>query len=350
MNRTERFYKIDQLLTERRVVPFTVIQAALEVSRATLTRDLLYLRDRLHAPIVWDRVQRGYRYAGTDAAESARGGGQFELPGLWFNDREIHALLTMQHLLANLDHGGLLGPQIQPLMARLNGLMGSAADTAEEVRKRVRIIGMAARRLDLAQFERVGSALLRRKRLLITYRARSSGEVSEREISPQRLVHYRENWHLDAWCHLRHSLRNFSLDAIERAEILEKPARDITEKTLNKNLGSGYGIFSGNRLQWAQLLFSPQRARWVASEQWHPRQKGCLQEDGSYLLELPYADDRELIMDILKHGPECVVLAPEELRQRVAEQIAATLARYQFPPPASNPPEAMAPAQRSITG
>lgn len=347
MNRTERFYKIDQLLTERRVVPFAAIQAALEVSRATLNRDLLYLRDRLHAPIVWDREQRGYRYAGTDAAEGARGGGQFELPGLWFNDREIHALLTMQHLLANLDQGGLLGPQIQPLMARLNGLMGSASDTAEEVRKRVRIIGVAARRLDLAQFERVGSALLRRKRLFITYRARGNGEISEREISPQRLVHYRENWHLDAWCHLRRSLRNFSLDAIERAEILEKPARDISETTLNKTLGSGYGIFSGSRVQWARLRFSPQRARWVASEQWHPRQKGHLEEDGSYLLELPYADDRELIMDILKHGPECVVLAPEELRQRLAEHAAATLARYQSVPAAVA--ETMAATQPSIT-
>ncbi len=344
MNRTERFYKIDQMLAERRVVPFDAMKSALEVSRATLNRDLLYLRDRLHAPIVWDRELRGYRYASA-ASEQGAGDGQFELPGLWFSDREIHALLTMQQLLANLDHGGLLGPQIQPLMLRLNGLMGTAADTAEEVSKRVRIIGMAARRLDLAQFERVGSALLRRKRLFITYRARGSGELSEREISPQRLLHYRENWHLDAWCHLRGGLRNFSLDAIERAEILEIPAQDIDESTLDQELGSGYGIFSGSQGQWAQLRFSPERARWVANEQWHPRQQGRVESDGSYLLELPYTDDRELVMDILRHGPECIVIAPDTLRRRVEEQVAATLARYQADVPAG-----VATVQQSISG
>jgi len=328
MDRTERFYKIDQLLAERRVVPFEDLQSALEVSRATLKRDLLYLRDRLNAPIVWDRAARGYRYVGQGASSGARAGGQFELPGLWFNAQEIHALLTMQHLLASLDRGGLLGSHVRPLMARLNGLMGTADDTAEEVRKRVRIIGMAARKMDLAQFERVGSALLHRKRLLITYHARGSNEVSEREVSPQRLVHYRENWYLDAWCHLRKGLRNFSVDAIERAEILEKPARSIVEKTLNKVLGAGYGIFSGSRVQWARLRFSPERARWVATEQWHPKQKGHLERDGAYLLELPYADDRELIMDILKYGPDCEVLEPDDLRKRVRERAAATLALY----------------------
>jgi predicted DNA-binding transcriptional regulator YafY len=328
MDRTERFYKIDQLLAERRLVPFEALQAALEVSRATLKRDLLYLRDRLNAPIVWDRAARGYRYAGRTAPGDAHAGRQFELPGLWFNAREIHALLTMQHLLAGLDQGGLLGPHVQPLMARLNGLMGTADDSAEEVRRRVRIIAVAARRMDLAQFERVGSALLRRKRLLITYHARGSNETSEREVSPQRLVHYRENWYLDAWCHQRRGLRSFSVDAIERAEILEKPARSLVDKTLDRVLGAGYGIFSGTRVQWARLRFSPERARWVASEQWHPKQKGHLEQDGTYLLQLPYADDRELIMDILKYGPDCEVLGPDALRQRVHDQAAATLALY----------------------
>lgn len=328
MDRTERFYKIDQLLGERRVVPFAALLSALEVSPATLKRDLLYLRDRLHAPIIWDRAERGYRYAGQAGEARTRAGGPFKLPGLWFNAQEIHALMTMRQLLAGLDQGGLLGPHVQPLMARLNGLLGSADNSAEEVRKRVRILDVATRNLRLAAFEPVGSALLRRKRLRITYHARGKDEVSTREVSPQRLVHYRGNWYLDAWCHLRRGLRNFSVDAIERAEILERPARDISDKSLDRAFGAGYGIFSGARIRWAKLRFTAERARWVASERWHPKQKGQRQADGGYLLEVPYTDDRELIMDILKYGPDCEVLAPDELRQHVREQVAATLARY----------------------
>jgi len=324
MDRTERFYKIDQLIGERKLVTFAELQEALEVSPATLKRDIQYLRDRLNCPLIWDREARGYRFE-TGAAHP---GSQYELPGLWFNASEIHALLTMQHLMANLDKGGLLSPHIQPLMARLNGLLGTADNTAEEVRKRVRIIGAAARRMHLTHFETVGSALLRRKRLMITYHARGSNEVTEREVSPQRLVYYRENWYLDAWCHLRRALRNFSVDAIQKAEILEKPTRDVSEKTTDEVLGAGYGIFGGSKVQWAQLRFTSERARWVAYEQWHPRQKGTLEDDGSYLLEIPYSDDRELLMDILKYGPDVVVVEPASLRRRVQDLLAQASQRY----------------------
>ena len=324
MDRTERFYKIDQLIGDRKLVTFAELQDALEVSPATLKRDIQYLRDRLNCPLIWDREAGGYRYE----SGAAHTGSQFELPGLWFNASEIHALLTMQHLMANLDKGGLLSPHIQPLMARLNGLLGTADNTAEEVRKRVRIIGVAARRMHLSNFETVGSALLRRKRLMITYHARGSDEVTEREVSPQRLVYYRENWYLDAWCHMRKALRNFSVDAIQKAEILEKPARDVSEKTTDEVLGAGYGIFGGSKVQWAKLRFTPERARWVAHEQWHPRQKATQDADGSYLLEIPYADDRELMMDILKYGPDVEVVAPASLRKRVQDLLHQAAQRY----------------------
>lgn len=63
MNRTERFYRIDQLLRERRVVSLGNFLTELEVSRATFKRDIEYLRDRLHAPIVWDREAGGYCFS-----------------------------------------------------------------------------------------------------------------------------------------------------------------------------------------------------------------------------------------------------------------------------------------------
>jgi predicted DNA-binding transcriptional regulator YafY len=323
MNRTERLYRIDQLISERRVVSRQTLLDELEVSLATLKRDLEYLRERLNAPIVWDREAGGYRFA-----DGQQTGAQYELPGLWFSDREIHALLTMQHLLANLDPGGILAPHIQPLMARLNALLGTAEDTADEVRRRVLIVGIGKRAMKLDHFEHIGSALLRRKRLNIRYYARGKGEESERDISPQRLVHYRENWYLDAWCHLRNDLRNFAVDSIRHVELLERSAKNVSARTLDAVLGPGYGIFSGRKLQTARLRFSPERARWVATEHWHPKQKGHFDEAGHYLLEFPYADHRELLMDILKHGRHCEVLGPKTLQETVATELSAALTQY----------------------
>ena len=324
MDRTERLYKIENLLRQHKIVSFIALQTELEVSRSTLKRDLEYLRTRLNAPIDWSRAAGGYRFAEcAGLSEPAH-----ELPGLWFSASEIHALLAMQQLLAGLDSGGLLTPHVAPLMNRLNALLGSANNDAQEVRRRVRIIALAHRHVAPGQFQTVGSALLQRKRLAITYVAHGTGQTSEREISPLRLVHYRENWYLDAWCHLRQNLRNFALDAISQAHLVDCPAQEVDDATLDATFAPSYGIFSGGQVQWAQLHFTPERARWVAHEQWHPQQQGELLADGSYRLRIPYADHRELIMDILKHGAHCEVLGPVSLRQAVAEEVGKMGEKY----------------------
>jgi len=317
MNQTERFYKIDQMLHDRGVVSFQTLRDELDISRATLTRDLAYMRDRLNAPITFDRDAGGYRFE----TRKTKIRNQYELPGLWFSAEEIHALLTMQHLLTNLDTGGLLGPHIKPLLSRLTSLIGIADNPAEEVTKRIRIFSVGARIFHLRNFQSIGSALLKRRRLVLRYLARSTDDATNREVSPQRLIHYRGNWYLDAWCHLRDALRSFSVDAIEGVKLLETKAIDVTEKHLDDTLGSGYGIFSGNNLKWATLRFSPFRARWISTEHWHPGQIGKMLDDGFYELKVPYSNDFELLMDILKYGADCEVIGPPDLRQRVKDEI-----------------------------
>ena len=167
-----------------------------------------------------------------------------------------------------------------------------------------------------------------RRRLAMHYQARGTGEHSERTVSPQRLVYYRSNWLLDAWCHKKNELRSFSLDAISRPVVLNEAATDVSPEELDQTLGNGYGIFSGAPQAWARLRFDAQRARWVSGEQWHPDQSAHHEPDGSYVLELPYSDDRELLGDILRHGAACEVLSPPELRHKVAEALRQAAQRY----------------------
>jgi len=192
----------------------------------------------------------------------------------------------------------------------------------------VRIIQLAQRGVRPRHFEQVATALAQRKRLHIAYTARGNGHATEREVSPLRLVHYRDNWYLDAWCHMRHGLRNFALDAITHVVPLTQAAREVSDAKLNTTFGPGYGIFSGGAVHWARLRFSPERARWVAQEQWHPEQSGKHGNDGSYLLRLPYTDHRELVMDILKHGAHCEVLGPAALRRVVGEEVKKMVEKY----------------------
>jgi len=322
MDRTERFYRIDQLLNERRSVPIHVFLHELEVSRATFKRDLEYLRDRLNAPITWDRASRGYRFQ--TAAQDAPA---YALPGLWFNASEIHALLSMQHLLAEMQPG-LLESHIAPLLSRIRMLLEGTEHSVSQIERRIRVLSVGARSVSPRYFEALSSALLSRRRLRIVHYSRARGEQTLREVSPQRLVHYRENWYLDAWCHLRRGLRSFGVDGIRKAIILNQRARNVPARRLDAELGSGYGIFAGRRTRRARLRFTPERARWVADEQWHPKQKGRFQKDGGYVLELPMSDHRELLMDILRHGPHVEVLAPASLRAAVIDAVHRTVRIY----------------------
>lgn len=326
MDRTERFYRIDALLRERGVVPLAAFLEELEVSRATFKRDLEYLRDRLHAPIEWDRAARGYRLASPAPAPDAAP--RYALPGLWLNEAEIRALLALRELLEKV-HPGLLGPHVEPLIDRARALLGGGGGASSEVARRVRILHAPRREVRSAEFGTICEALLARRRVRVVHYSRARDETLERTLSPQRLVHYRENWYLDAWCHLRNGLRSFALDCVRRAAMVDEPAREIADFTLDRDLGAGYGIFAGGgRPRTARLRFSEAQARWVADEIWHSRQEGAFDARGRYVLKVPYTDSRELVMNVLKYGAEVEVLGPPALRAEVAEALRAASALY----------------------
>jgi predicted DNA-binding transcriptional regulator YafY len=321
MDRTERFYRIDRMLNDRKVVPIKEFLDELDVSLATFKRDLEYLRDRFNAPVIWDRDAGGYRF------DKQGVGDAYELPGLWFNASEIHALLTMQQLLSSLSPG-LLTPHIEPLLSRLRMLLDREDMPADSVEKRIRIQQVNARAYEPEHFGPIATAVLQRRRLVIDHHNRGRNENIRREVSPQRLNYYRENWYLDAWCHLRNELRSFGLDAIQRVWLGTEAALDVDEAELSAVLDSGYGIFSGKAVEWAELEFAPARARWVSKETWHPEQQAHFTKDGSYRLRLPFSNPTELAMDILHHVPDVRVIGPDSLRSLVREQLERALAEF----------------------
>lgn len=321
MDRTERFYKIDALLQANRFVPIERMLRELEVSKATFKRDIEYMRERLNAPIEWNRDEGGYRYAGL------RDDRQQALPGLWFNSSEAYALLMMQALLAEMQPG-LLGAHIEPLKARLRAVIESGQHPASDVESRVRLLNVAVRAVPDKNFEVAAKALLRRERLEINYYGRGRDEASIREVSPQLLIHYRGNWYLAAWCHKQKGMRSFAMDAIQQATVLTKAAKVISKRELDSFVGQGYGIFSGATVRWATLRFSAERARWVSRELWHPLQRSIQDIDGKLVLELPFTDMRELSMDILRHGRHVEVLEPSELRLLVQAEMRQALEQY----------------------
>ena len=320
MDRYERINALHRLLKAARY-PVTVarLQDELGCSRATVYRDLAFLRDALMAPLEGDG-EAGFRY---QAGESDR----FELPGMWLSSEELLALLASQHLLHRTG-GGVLSQMLAPLQQRIEGLLAAQAGVNRWPVERVRVVPHRGRKVDQASFRAVTSAVLERRQLVFDYRARSTDQTTRRTVCPQRITHYRDNWYLDAWDHDRQALRSFAVDRIGAARLLPEPARDLEEAELNTHLASSYGIFSGEPKGWATIVFSAKAARWVADEHWHTQQQGRFLPDGRYELRVPFSVPRELLMDVLHYGADAEIIEPPMLREQAKALLELTLSNY----------------------
>ncbi len=318
MDRTERFVKINQLLQSRKSTSIDMLTETLSVSRATIKRDICYMRDRLYAPIVWDRNRRGYRFEDADPDFP-----QYTLPGIWFNSSEAYALLTMEFMLRRIQPG-LLGPHIHLLRNKIRGILEHSGEhSMKELKRRIRIIHRGAPILDSNKFRTVSAAVLGRLQLHVHYLNRRTQEITPRVLSPQRLVYYNEVWYLDTWCHLRNSLRTFRLDNLSNIELTTKTAKEIEDSCLDSVLASGFGIFSGEKTELAVLRFSNSISSLIARENWHLDQQMDYDEQGRLIMTLPYSADSELVRQILKYGPELEVLKPTKLRNKIKSMISA---------------------------
>lgn len=321
MDRFDRIYRLHHVLDGRRTaVPLSRLCEELNCHERTVYRTINDLRDYLGAPVDSVRDQ-GYVY-------DRDGERPYELPGLWFSADELQALLILYRHLEQLEPG-LLREQLEPLRRRLDSLLADRRAGMTGLAERVRFVSIGQRNDTPAHFSRVAQALLQRQPLAITYRARTTEESTHRIVDPQRLVHYRDAWYLDAWCRLRADLRTFSIDRIQRLKALDESAEEIDGERLDAHYASAYGIFAGAPEHVAVLRFSERGARWAAAVEWHPHQDKHWRNDGGCDLWIPFSDDVELVRDIMAYGPEVEVLAPESLRQRVERCLEKTLAVYE---------------------
>ena len=311
MSKLDRIQQLHRIFaTHQRPVPLKKIAERLECSERTARRLIDDLQLYFSAPIEYSSEKNGWYY---DVAA-----GKFELPGLWLTGAELQSLTLLLDVLEGVGKG-LLGEELGVVERQIHRLLAERGIAPSAFSRHIRVLPLGNRHLASKTFQQVGDALLRRRRLSIRYKSYSH-QVSQRTVSPQTLVYYRDNWYLDAWCHMRNELRVFSLARIEAIELIEVPVQEIAEEVLRQHFGESYGIFAGKSTHIARLRFFPEIAREIALQQWHPEQRGEW-EGNDYLLSFPYGNPAELIGDILRHVPNIYVESPATLRKAVHERL-----------------------------
>ena len=322
MAQTDRIHELINIFQSNRyAITIERLANQLECSIPTVKRYIGKLRDIYGIPVRYDFKYQGYVI---DLASNET----IHFPGLWFNVSELHSLLTIHELIDKLDPG-FLKAELLPIRARIEKILVHRGVNPEELPKRFNFMGVGIRLCCPLAFRLTATATMERKRLKLTYHSRTEDKISSRQISPQRLLYYRGNWYLVAYCHTRRSLRIFSLERMSDIVPLETSCLEIDEESLRDCCTASFGIFSGQPQHMAVLVFSKESARWVAEERWHPSQQGRWLEDGSFELRQPYADQRELVMEILRYGPEVRVESPPELRLAVRDRLRSALGQYE---------------------
>ncbi|RMG04353.1 MAG: WYL domain-containing transcriptional regulator [Nitrospirae bacterium] len=175
-------------------------------------------------------------------------------------------------------------------------------------------------------FEQIQGAFEEFRRLMITYKALYSDEVTKRKIDPYYLFYEKleGTWNLRAYCHLREDFRTFALDRILKVEVLDEyflPRRIDKDEELYGAFGS---YVDGDPVD-VVLRFSPEIKPYVLRKRWLENQEQKELKDGSLEMRFEVNGIEGIRPWIYRWIPYVEVLEPEELRQEMREELTKAL-------------------------
>lgn len=303
MSKLERIYYFHQEISLGKYPDAAGLAERFEVSLSTAHRDIEYLRDRLGAPLVYDRKNKGYHYVDDG----------FALPF----EKSPAALFLFAVLNRLAEDSGLAG---FPEMVNLQKIMGRfyCADYTKLARR----IYCERIEVEPADADAVRSVLMAfhdNARLSFTYE-KLNHEKSFRKVDPLRLINYQGRWYLLGYCHMRDSVRMFHLARISRPRVVQEPCSSLNDKDLDSFLKGAFGIFKGETVYNVKILFTDTAADVVREQIWHSEQ-GVEETGEGLVLTIPVTDFTEIKMKILQYGWRARVLEPPELKREIEEEI-----------------------------
>jgi predicted DNA-binding transcriptional regulator YafY len=281
-----------------------------EIAPKTAQRSIDHFRDRLLAPLEYDKSHKGYYY--TDPT--------FQLPIIRISEEELLALLISRKLITEASAGSL-ADELGSVSKRLSSLLAANLPGRARPEDAFSFRWKNISPTDPLTFKIVTSALLQGKLLNFCYYSPTTSNCTMRTVEPHHMVNYMGNWHLIAFCYLRYDWRDFVLGRMTLCNV-EGTAFQIREKEeWQPFLQNTFGIFQNRKSFNVVLRFSPERSRWIKEEMWHEAQTEIVQDDGSLVRTIPASHEAEIMMEILKHGSHVEVLEPGWLREKVINEM-----------------------------
>lgn len=168
-------------------------------------------------------------------------------------------------------------------------------------------------------FATIQSAIAQQLRVHIRYNSIFDGDVIECDLSPYHLFYNQRAWYIVGHSSIHKSIRTFKLNRVQSAGIIDKPFENGGNFDLADYIGRAWSMIPEGRIYNVRLRFAQKVARNVAEVLWHETQKVTRNDDGTVTLDFRVDGLSEITWWILGYGDQVEVLAPAELRKRIAD-------------------------------
>jgi predicted DNA-binding transcriptional regulator YafY len=316
----ERIAALDRAVRAGEYPNSVSLGLALEVSRRTVQRDIEFLRERLGAPLAFDPRRNGYYYDKPD----------FRLPPVNLTEGELVALFLAERVLQQY-RGTPYAADLARAFRKISiGLSDRVTVDLGHLGEAHSFRTTAASGLEPGLFGDLEAAIRGRRRVAMAYYSASSDRETAREVDPYHLASVDGQWYLIGHCHLRGEVRMFAPARIRSLSptgaIFDPPAGF----RVDDYLAQSFAVLRGEdgESHRVRLRFTGEAVRYVRERTWHPSQTSELTPEGDLVVTLEVSHLREVERLALSWGAECIVIDPEELRERVARTLAKAADQY----------------------
>ncbi|MBQ0001954.1 MAG: WYL domain-containing transcriptional regulator [Treponema sp.] len=312
-----RLLKLERLIKDLNYPNTTRLCKELEVSRATIMRDIAFLQDQYKAPLEFDQKHNGYHF--TD--------------NTFFVKREMLSegeLLTVATMLPLMDQykNTPLESSFKSIYSKLTDMLPKEVNVDSSFINDVQFISDPLPKINVNIFNSIFTAIRQKKSIEFSYRSISATEYTKRQFDPYKVICQKGNWYVIGYCYKHEKFMVYSLSRMKKLSILKT---FIYRKDYEKfiHIDPNFGVWNNEeKPQKIELEFSKDVNTYILERSWHKNQVCTQNPDGSVYLSFISNQTQELEHWIMSFGSKVKVISPESLKNSVHSELKKALKNY----------------------
>ena len=306
-----RIVQIDKEIRSGSYPNATSLTKKFEVSRATIMRDIEFLRDRYDAPLEFDTSKNGYYYSDPT----------FFIQSVMLSEGELFTVSTMMPLLEQYKNTPL-EDSFKKIMTKITEMLPNQVSVDSFfMNDEIKFISDPLPVIDSEVFDTIFKATRLHKIVEFSYRSLAKQEYTKRLFNPYHVICQKGNWYIAGFCHKANEIRIYALSRMKELRCTDVDFEVPADFDLNDYIDPSFGIWSTKEApKKIELLFDSSINTYILERTWHATQEIAQKEDGSVYLSFMTNQMQETLHWVLSFGSNVKVLNPPELAKQILDE------------------------------